>query len=200
MERRWLPTAYGMLWFAVVGVFVGLSWLALTRGQLDRIAPGELDSGDIRPIDQPGASIEEGFVATDLTLRGAELTVSSADGDLRMRIYADLGAKRDNVYSIEQGGLLFTLENEDTLLLRLSNATYRREAGVITVRGTLTGYITEGGQFFQASELLWDESARSVSTQEVRYVSPSLEVRGERMNIDLETGTVRFDGEVEVGV
>ena len=65
---------------------------------------------------------------------------------------------------------------------------------------TLLGYIAQGGQYFRASQLVWDQSSQSVTTSEVRYVGPSVEVTGEKMHVNLATGQVRFDGPVEVGI
>ncbi|MDQ3023671.1 MAG: hypothetical protein M3R04_04680 [bacterium] len=46
----------------------------------------------------------------------------------------------------------------------------------------------------------WDESEMRISTKEVSYVGPNLEVSGKQMTIDMKTAEVTFDGPVVVGI
>jgi hypothetical protein len=200
VEGRRRVTGYAVAWTGLAAGFVVGLWLLLTRLPAEQLRPGELEPLTRVPNERSGPTIDDELSATDLTLGDAELTVSSSDGKLRMRVLIHTGRKERGLYTIEEGALQFSLGDKETLLLRLNNATYQREAGVARVRGTLVGYIAEGGQYFKAEELAWDRSSSSVTTEEVRYVGPSLEVTGERMRVNLETGVVKFEGPVEVGI
>jgi hypothetical protein len=200
MARRGIVTGYRVVWAVLLAGFVALVWWLIATAPAERILPGELQSASEDPRAGSSPTIDDTIGATNLSLKGAELTVSSSDGKMKLRVRADSGRKERGLYSIEEGSLQFTLGERDTLVLRLNNATYRREAGVVKVAGTLLGHITDGDQYFKAAELSWDQSSNTVRTSEISYVGPGFEVSGEQMSIDLPTGVVHFHGPVEMGI
>ena len=166
----------------------------------EKVSPEQLASKTRAPEDAPAATIDESLSATDLTVRHSEFTVNNKDGTLSMKMVIEEGTKRRGLYGIREGSLQFTLSEKSTLLIGLNNATYSREAGVVRVKGTLIGRIAEGGHYFKAEELSWDELEKRVSTKEVRYIGPGIDVTGKKMSIDMRTGEVTFDGPVDVGI
>lgn len=190
---------YNLLWIALGCMFFGGIWWLIHHAPAAVIDPAALTSN--RTPDAPAATVDESLGATDLALKGLSFSVTGGeDGRLKMELEAKEANKLRSLYTIREGSMQFFINDKNTLILGLNNASYSREAGVVRVSGTLIGRIAEGGQYFKAEELSWDESQMKVSTKEVQYVGPNLEVSGRQMSIDMRTGEVAFDGPVEVGI
>ena len=75
-----------------------------------------------------------------------------------------------------------------------------RVVGVVRISGSLSGYISGTKQYFETTELVWYMSSTDVKTNTVSYRTPNMTVRGERMNLDLATRHITFEGAVEAGM
>jgi hypothetical protein len=203
-ERPPLITPYRILWSAAIVVVVALMVWLVRRDPGPAYEPvrlGELKSSVLR--DGPHeASIDERASALSAELGDAEISVHSSDGKVKMRLWADEARKKAGHYTLKQGALQFEMSDAghgNTVLLKVSDATYRREAGVVRVSGTLVGHVVGGNHFFSAEELVWDQSVALVTARRVHYVGPALDISGDSMTIDMATGKVQFDGPVEAG-
>ncbi|MCH7472336.1 hypothetical protein IIA79_05225 [bacterium] len=199
-----LSFGYRYAW-AVLVVLFGLSvWWVLFKMEtgpvFSDVDPSEVKKSTRSSESQEAQAIAERVEPLNMELSKAEFSLSSADGFLIMRVWADKAVKEGGHYTIDQGVMQFALEDRNRLLLKVADATYRVESGVARVTGTLEGYIETGGQYFEAKEVTWDQGTKLVSATTVRYVGPHIEVTGERMSIDLATGIVTFDGPVEASI
>ncbi len=210
MRRTALVSWYGAGWtLAVLLLAGGVFWLLNLRGSeaekgvpLDQI---KLDSrADTKKPEQGAESIDEQAAALELGLQDAQLSITSDDGSVSMTLWADEGSKKAGNYKIGTGTVLFSTrkkdESQSTVLIRVTDASFVREAGTAKVRGTLTGYIYEGEQYFTAQELYWDKDSSSITAHAVRYIGPSVEVSGSKMRINLLDKSVVFEGPVEAGI
>ena len=165
----------------------------------------EVDPADVKIKSLEGEQLREPSIAGDggpeeVEISGAEFVIKSADGSLVMKVWADEALKNESRYSVREGVLQFVMDQRNTLLLKVSNASFSDESGIARVSGTIVGNIVGSEQFFSAENLTWDQSTEQVSASAVSFVGPSLEVMGERMVIELATGEVRFEGTVTAGV
>lgn len=133
-------------------------------------------------------------------VNGASLTLSSSDGSLQMRVWADQAVKNGQTYTVSEGALQFVLENRDTLLVRVTDAKLQSDKNVARVDGALLGHLLASGQYFSAKHLIWSLNEKYVTVEDMTYIGPSIEVHGRQMRIDLASGTIDFQGSVEAGV
>lgn len=192
---------YLLIWGAVLAAFASLLWLAvyvwLQGAEFTTVKPEEVQSTAVPESTRKEPSIEEQAGPLKVGVSEAQLSLSSGDGQLKMRVWADQALKEGGQFSIDEGALQFTLQDHNTLLLRVSDADYRQESGVAHVSGTLIGSIEGTGQYFLAESLSWDQAQLYVTAEKVRYIGPHVDVTGEKMQIDLATGEVSFLGPVE---
>jgi hypothetical protein len=198
--------AYGLLWLLALLGFGLLTWWSVRAVHLGPalppVLPEQVRTTAFSDSPVPEQTIKQRAEPLKLSVSGADFTLSSSDGTLKMRVWADKAAKSGGTYDLTEGALEFVLKNHDTLLLRVTDGTFRVESGVAQVSGTLIGHLVSGGQYFSAERVRWDLSSSVVQAERVRYTGPNIEVRGEQMNLDLTTGTgkVEFTGPVEAGI
>jgi hypothetical protein len=130
----------------------------------------------------------------------AELTIASADGYLKMHLWAKNVNKNGTTYDIADGVMRFQLENRDTLQLELSDARYATGDNSLHVQGELRGTIIEEQLQFTASSLSWDRRESKIHASEVWLRGPVVDVRGEDMVFDLVTGIISFNGPVSAAL
>ncbi len=204
--RNWrnLINPYRLAWLAVVLLFaLAIYWVLFLRPRdpaSTRVRPEEVQSPVVdqgNPPEQQASKRPEPF---RVDVSGASLALTSKDGTLSMRVWADEAFKHGTDYNIKEGALMFVLDNRDTMLVRVTDASMSTVSNVATVSGTLVGQLVVGGQYFSARELKWNQETATVQVSEVRYVGPGVEVSGRKMYIDLATGEVRFEGPVEAGI
>lgn len=206
MPRPGRISAYSLAWAMLLVLFAAAIWWAVSNAPGRRLRPEEVAGARRVPEQAPAASIDESLSATDIFVKGTEWTETGKDGKVTMRVRFEEATKQRGLYAIREGTLRFSLRNKetgedkDTLVITLSNASYSAEAGLIRVKGTLLGQVAQGGHFFKAEELSWDQGEMRVRTRQVQYRGPSIDVSGRGMSVNLENGEVRFDGEVEVGI
>ena len=94
----------------------------------------------------------------------------------------------------------FVTDNASTITLEVEDAVFTQEEGVARISGSIRGVITGSEQYFEASEVEWDQSGNELKTGLVTFRSPLFEVQGSEMAIDLLTGEIRFTGPVTAGV
>ena len=187
-----------MLCFGLAVWWVVAVWLHGPR--FTEVKPEEVQSTAVPAPNPPKQSIGESAGPLKMDVNQAELSLSSGDGALKMRLWAAKANKLGDYFKIDEGTLQFTMKDRNTLLLKVSDAEYRRERGVATVSGTLIGSIVGTGQYFSADKLSWDQAGHTVSTETVRYVGPHVDVTGQKMRIDMDTGIVTFEGPVEAAI
>jgi hypothetical protein len=201
---RQLFNAYRLFWLAAVLLFAAAIWWLLMRvtatPPFTAVSPEDVQSTEVAEQNPPEPSIEKLAGPLSIDVEQAELSLSSADGQLKMRVWADSARKKGDLYELNEGALQFSLKDRSTLLLRVSDAQYRYEAGVAYVSGTLVGSIIGTEQYFSAEKLSWDQVQSTVTAETVRYAGPHVEVTGTKMIIDLVTGKIRFDGQVQAAI
>jgi hypothetical protein len=205
MRRAGRVTPYMLVWVSILLLFSGGVWFVVEHAPVGAIKPNEFTS---KATTQQGSSgtIDETLSATDIQTKDATWTVNGDSGKITLIAHVDEGLKRRGSYGISNGKLTFLLrsrqtgKDKETLVLRIANATYSKEQGVVKVQGTLYGTISEGGHSFLAKEMKWDQAQDLVETAEISYSGPGVAVSGKQMSIDLNTGVVRFDGPVDVGI
>jgi hypothetical protein len=194
----WLSWAAVLLSFGLAVWWVLAVWLHGPR--FTEVKPEEVRSTAVPAPNPESQSIGDTSGPLKMNVKQAELSLSSGDGALKMRLWAAEAGKQGDYYNIDEGTLEFTMKDRNTLLLRVTDAEYRRERGVATVSGTLVGSIEGTGQYFSAERLSWDQAGHTVTTETVRYVGPHVDVTGQQMRIDMNTGTVTFEGPVEAAI
>lgn len=194
-----LAAAWALILLALgAGVYYTLFAPGAGKGLPD-ISPEAMQKSEFSDSPQE-QSVDEQARGLKVGLDEAQITLSSGDGQLKMRMWATKGEKEGATYKVKDGVLQFALENKDTLILKVSDAEYRVEQDIAYVKGTLTGYLVGSQQFFSAAELAWDQQGKAVTAKKVTYTGPHAVVSGEEMQVDLATGEVHFKGPVEAGI
>lgn len=200
---NWI-NAYRVFWLAVVLLFgISVYWVLFIRPRdpaSTRVKPEEVQSPVVDQANPPEQSVSKRPDPVNVDVNGASLTLSSSDGTLQMRVWADAAAKQGTDFEIKQGALQFVMSNKDTLLMRVNDASMSTVSNVVQVSGSIIGRLVNGGQYFSAKKLRWDQNQQRVEVSEVRYIGPGVEVTGKSMSIDLATGEVTFQGPVEAGI
>lgn len=203
-ERRSWINSYRLAWLAIVLLFaLSIYWVLFLRPRdaaSTRVSPEDVQSPVVdqgNPPEQEASKRPEPF---RVDVSGASLSLTSKDGTVQMRVWADEAFKHGTDYNIKEGALQFVLDNRDTLLVRVTDASMSTVSNIATVSGSLIGQLVDGGQYFSARRLRWNQNEETVQVSEVRYVGPSVEVSGQTMIIDLATGEVQFQGPVEAGI
>ena len=195
-----LVTRYRITWLMLLVLAIAVTLLLIFGRSVTPVA-----STDVKPSiitkNQPEQQYEEEpFADLIVNMTELELSLSSSDGALKVRIWARQAEKNQAGYAIADGVLQFAMEERSTLLLRVQNAEFAMATGEVAVSGSLVGHITGSSLFFETQELIWRQDENRINTAKVTYRAPNIEVTGERMTLDLETGVVRFEGAVEAGV
>lgn len=200
---NWI-NSYRLFWLVVVLLFgISIYWGLFIRPRdpaSTRVRKEEVQLPVIDQANPPEQSVSKRPNPVNVDVNGASLTLSSSDGKLQMRVWADKAAKQGTEYEIKQGALQFVMENRDTLLVRVNDASMSTVSNMVTVSGSIIGRLVSGGQYFAAQKLKWDRDQKRVRVSEVRYIGPGVEVSGKSMSIDLATGEVNFQGPVEAGI
>lgn len=181
----------------------GMYWVLFLRprdmAQL-RVPPEEVQSPVVEQGNPPEQIANKSPEPFKVDVSAASLTLSSSDGSLQMRVWADQAEKTGSLYKIKDGSLQFMLQNRDTLIVRVTDGSLEYDTQVARVDGQLIGHLIEGNQYFSAERLVWDVNSKQVDIEKVRYIGPSVEVTGRSTRIDLATGEVMFSGPVEAGI
>ncbi len=188
----------------IMAVFCAFIWWMLfvkpANPIFTEVDPGavKINSIDDDPIEI--ADINKRMGDVGVQVGGVDFSLSSRDGELILRLWAKEGGKVGNTFTLEEGVILFSLPEHDALLLKLSDSKFTSEIGTVEISGTITGEVLGTGQFFQAQELHWRLDEQQITANKVVYRGPNIDVSGEQMNLNLETGEISFEGLVEAGV
>lgn len=193
-------TLYRLGWLGLLVLAVAVTlWLVFGRPA----AP--VDLADVKPkYASPEAAApkiqEEPFADLILSMNEMELSLSSSDGSLKVRMWASKAEKNETGYSLEDGVLQFAMEDHNTLMLRVQEATFTTATDTVELSGSLVGHVTGSDQYFEATKLTWNRNETVIHTDKVVYRAPNIDVSGERMTLDFTTGVVSFEGEVQAGI
>ena len=210
-----LLNPYRLFWLILVALFGCFMWwwlfLKPQNPVFTNITPEEVQRDDLDNLSPPAQSIDERAGPMSLDVSKANMTISSTNGELEMRVWADKATKDADVTTIKHGALEFILKDRGTLLLEVSDTVLRmdnKEGKVadITASGNLIGQLlprdrnVQGSQYFSAEELSWDRATTVIVAKRVRYIGPGVQVDGQQMSIDLDTSEVKFEGPVKAGI
>lgn len=198
---------YRLFWLAMLAAFsLFVYWLLFVKPAsplYTEVDPDEVRTAAIDDQPEPEPTLGQRAGPLQLNAEGAELLISSSDGSLIMRLWADSAVKEGPEINVTEGVLQFEMSGGGSLLVRVSRCLIRIEGDdLMTVSGDITGNIRGTGQYFSGSHLSWDRSGNAIEVDEVYYVGPNIEVRGAQMRVELdpENLQVSFDGPVEAGV
>jgi len=204
-----IVTSYRLTWLVLLALIVAATlWLALGR-RVAPVAPADVKPSIAAPDDLAQQYQEEPFADLIVNMTELELSLSSSDGSLKVRIWARRAEKNETGYAIEDGVLQFALEQRSALLLHVQDAVFTTATDTVEMSGSLVGHVTGSDQFFEATRLTCDLNGTVTDTDEVVYLvytdkvvyrAPNIDVSGERMILELPSGVVKFEGEVEAGV
>jgi len=194
-----LVTRYRLRWLLMLAVFIMVVlWVFSNFAQ--RYIPPIMVRSEVVAKNPPPQTWKE--LAGPLKVRAENLvlTLSSSDGSLHVRFWAEQAGKDGRNLSIENGAVEFIMENRNALELLVTNAGCQLESCSACISGTIRGRIAASGQYFEATELSWDQAAKMVYAKSVTYIANNFEVHGQSMQLNLRTGEVSFSEGVEVGV
>lgn len=195
---------YRIFWLTMVAAFAVLVyWLLFVKPagpEYTEVNPEEVRNTAISDSPEKEPTIGQRVDPLQLNAEGAELSISSSDGSLIMRLWAKSAVKKKQVFSLDDGALEFMMNSGTTLLVHVSSCEFRRKEDLITVQGNITGSISGTGQYFSGKRLSWDRNQKFVTADEVTFVGQKIEVHGQKMHINMETSEVTFEGPVEAGV
>jgi hypothetical protein len=194
-----LVTRYRLRWLLMLAVFI-MVVLWVFAYCVQRYIPPNMVRSEVVEKNQPPQTFERLTGPLKVTAENLVLTLSSSDGSLHVRFWAEQAGKDGSNLFIENGAVEFIMENREALELLVSNAGCQLESGSATISGTIRGRIASSGQYFEATELSWDQAAKMVYAKSVTYIANNFEVHGQSMQLNLITGEVSFSEGVEVGV
>ena len=203
-QRRPLVTSYRIMWVAIPAVFLAVvAYLLFVQPAGGRFA--EVDRREVRlatdaPDDLGQQHPSQPPEPSQLNVEDAEVTVASADGYLKMHLWADRLAKDGPAYAVEGGLMQFETENGDTLLIEITSADYRTDDDIMTITGELRGIVEREQLQFTAREVVWDQRGNKLLARQVGLAGPVVNVTGQEMELDMLTGIVRFNGQVKAGL
>jgi len=217
-----LITRYRIGWLLLVGLFaIVVVWLVVL-GSPPPVAPGDVRSAveSENPPAQRLKSEDQMLERLKADMTELELTISAGEGQLRLRVWAAAASKDGARYEIDDGLLQFEMESRDTLLLRVEDGALEYSAkalelartleslwwmrppqtGVLWVNGARTGRSVGTEQHFETTGLVWDQFTGQIRTATVEYRAGGVAVSGQCMCLDLLTGEINFEGQVEASV
>jgi len=193
-------TAYRLTWLAMLAIVVAITlWLALGR-RVEPVSPEDVRPSIATPVNLTQEYQKEPFADLIVNMSELELSLNSSDGSLKLRIWARKAEKNETGYEIEDGALQFEMAEGSVLELHVQDATFTAATDIVELSGSLTGHVTGSDQYFAATKLTWKLDGTLIRTDKVVYRAPNIDVSGERMTLDLASGEVRFEGQVEAGV
>jgi hypothetical protein len=212
-----IVTAYRLTWLVMLAIVVAITlWLALGR-RVAPVAPEDVKPSIAKPEALTQEYQEEPFADLIVNMSELELSLSSSDGKMKLRLWATRAEKNETGYAIEDGVLQFAIEERSNLMLHVQDATFTTATDTVELSGSLVGHVMSGtdeenqepDQYFEATKLTWKLDGTTTDTGEivwyvyadkVVYRAPKIDVSGERMILELPSGKVRFEGQVEAGV
>jgi hypothetical protein len=203
-QRRPIVTAYRVLWVILPALFLAGIFYALffmpADSRFTRVDPAEVrlaNEAPDEPRQQTPASPPE---PSKVDVDSAEMTIASADGFLKMHLWADTLQKDGPLVKVTGGLMQFDTEHGDTLLLSLTDASYQMEQEVLHITGELRGVIKKEQLQFTAREVRWDRATSKIVAQQVELSGPVVNVTGDEMEFDMLTGILKFNGPVRAGL
>jgi len=194
-----LVTGYRVMWLSFVVLFIGITlWLGYSFSP-PRVDPENIKSA-VKKQNPPPQTIQQRAGPLSAEMEGLDLVLSSSEGDLRMRLWAEKAHKEGNRFTISDGVLQFVTENQNTLLLEVDDGIYTQDDGVARIAGSIKGILSGSEQFFEATNVEWNQSENELRAGSVTFRSPMFEITGDEMLFDLLTGEVEFTGPVTAGV
>lgn len=193
-----LFSRYRLIWATLVFLFVGATILTVWLMTPAPVSPDDIKTAQSK--NPPPQTLEERAAPVNIDLENVEVVLSSSDGSLKMQLWAKKARRDNGALMIIQGALQFEMENRNTMLVMISDGIYSQDDKEAKVNGVLRGKIEESQQYFEASELTWDISGTEIKTQDVNYYSPTIEVTGGCMCLDLKTGEIIFEKTVDAAI
>jgi hypothetical protein len=193
-------TRYRITWLLMLAAVVAVTLVLVFSRSVPPVSIEDVKPSVYRANKPEPEYQEERFADLIIDMNELEISLSSSDGSLKVRIWAREAVKNQAGYAIADGVLQFAMEERSTLLLRVQDAVFTLATGEVNVSGSLVGHVTGSDQYFEAQKLSWFQDESLIHTDKVTYRAPSIDVSGERMTLDLETGVVRFEGAVKAGV
>ena len=204
---RGILNSYRIAWIVVILLFgTAIWWFALRSPEARRHA-GSVSSEQVKllrdtelePEETKPGSLEDS-APKDIQVDNADVVIVGQEGDVEMRLWVKTGTRDGSTFKLIEGTMQFLLKDKRTLLLRITDGSFASEEGRVRVEGSITGNVDGTSQYFEARQLVWSEHSNQVETHSVRYIGPYVDVTGDNMIIDVETGQVFFDGPVTAGI
>ena len=175
-----LVTRYRVRWLTIVVAFVGvLVWLVVNHSS----SPVDADDvkSAVKEANPPPQTIKQQAGPLNINTENLELSLSSGDGSLVMRIWAGSARKIGSRYEISNGAMQFVTDESDTVLLQLEDAVYTQDEGVARIEGSIIGHISGSEHYFDARSVEWDITGNLLEAAAVTFRSPIFEVTGDEM-------------------
>lgn len=192
------------MWLVVLLLFFAAVWWLLNRARAPdsytQVRPEEVKLESMPEEKARDLEDEMNENPLNIAIQDVQFSVRSDNGELVMNVYASEAEKDGSNYSLSEGVIQFQTEQGRELVLTVTDGLYEQDQGVVRIRGDIIGAINESRQFFSADELTWTQSSNDLTATKVLYQAPSIEVSGESMLIDMDSGEVRFDGTVEANI
>ena len=208
--RRGIVNSYRLLWVALILGFGLLIWWFTMRSTGARRLAEEFDPAQIKRLpteeeqqQEPELPKPDNFADAapkEIVVDDADFAITGPDGLTVMKLWVRKGTRDGSEFKLEKGTLELEMKNKSTLLLNVTDGLFASEEGSVRVEGSITGQIYGTDQFFEARRLVWMQDSNSVRTETVRYIGPFVDVTGDRMDFDVATGEITFDGPVTAGI
>lgn len=199
--------SYRLVWIFVLVLFgTAIWWFALRSPEANRHA-GTVTSDQVKLVrDKEQEAVEEkpqnllDSAPKDIEVDDADVVIVGTDGRVGLKLWIKSGTRDGSTFKLIEGTIEFQMENQTTVLLRVTDGSFASDEGQVQVMGSITGNIDGTNAYFEVKELIWSQDSNLVEAHSVHYIGPYVDVTGESMLIDVTTGNVSFDGPVTAGI
>jgi hypothetical protein len=183
----------------LAGVFIVL-FVMPAGDQFTKVAANQVRLANEAPDEPRQQTPSQPPEPSSVDVSKAEMTIASADGYLKLHLWADSVRKDGGTVQVADGLMQFEMENRDTLLLELTDARYEETDDSLHIAGELRGIVEKEQLQFTAREVEWDRQKNTILARQVVLSGPVVNVTGDEMEFDMLTGIIQFHGPVRAGL
>ena len=133
-----------------------------------------------------------------ITVKGTSIIISSPDGKVSLELTTPEIKGRGDSFEVGPAQVRIYDVEGTTVNLRAERAEFSVGSNLLTIEGSISGFIPAKGQSFIARRVVWRQSERYLLLEQVEAADPAFSARADTMRLDLREGKLILSGSVEL--